>query len=213
MAEMKTEEEQVEALKRWWKENGKSLILTIAVSIGGVLSWNAYQDHQVNQAETASVFFQQLINSAPAGQLNESQIAEVRYNSELLRADFGASTYAQFAALMLARVEVQEGNLTAAAAELQWVLAQQGDPEVNALATIRLAKLLGAQGQYDDALALLVDGDDAWQLGRLEARGDLLVAQGELDAARVAYEKASLLADASGASNPLLGLKLDNLAQ
>ena len=213
MAEMKTEEEQVEALKRWWQENGKSLILTIAVSIGGVLSWNAYQDHQVNQAETASVFFQQLINSAPAGQLNESQIAEVRYNSELLRADFGASTYAQFAALMLARVEVQEGNLTAAAAELQWVLAQQGDPEVNALATIRLAKLLGAQGQYDDALALLVDGDDAWQLGRLEARGDLLVAQGELDAARVAYEKASLLADASGASNPLLGLKLDNLAQ
>lgn len=213
MAEMKTEEEQVEALKRWWQENGKSLILTIAVSIGGVLSWNAYQDHQVNQAETASVFFQQLINSAPAGQLNESQIAEVRYNSELLRADFGASTYAQFAALMLARVEVQEGNLTAAAAELQWVLAQQGDPEVNALATIRLAKLLGAQGQYDDALALLVDGDDAWQLGRLEARGDLLVAQGELDAARVAYEKASLLADANGASNPLLGLKLDNLAQ
>jgi predicted negative regulator of RcsB-dependent stress response len=213
VAEMKTEEEQVEALKRWWKENGKSLVLTIAVSIGGVLSWNAYQDHQANQAETASVYFQQLMISAPAGQLNESQIAEVRYNSELLKTEFDASTYAQFGALMLARVEVQEGNLTAAAAELQWVIEQQGDAEINALATIRLAKLLGAQGQYDQALALLVDGDDAWQLGRLEVRGDLLVAQGELDAARVAYEKASVLADTNGASNPLLGLKLDNLAQ
>jgi predicted negative regulator of RcsB-dependent stress response len=213
VAEMKTEEEQVEALKRWWKENGKSLVLTIAVSIGGVLSWNAYQDHQANQAETASVYFQQLMISAPAGQLNESQIAEVRYNSELLKTEFDASTYAQFGALMLARVEVQEGNLTAAAAELQWVIEQQGDAEINALATIRLAKLLGAQGQYDKALALLVDGDDAWQLGRLEVRGDLLVAQGELDAARVAYEKASVLADTNGASNPLLGLKLDNLAQ
>ena len=213
MAEMKTEEEQVEALKRWWKENGKSLVLTIAVSIGGVLSWNAYQDHQANQAETASVYFQQLINSAPEGQLNESQIAEVRYNSELLKTEFDASTYAQFGALMLARVEVQEGNLTAAAAELQWVIEQQGDAEINALATIRLAKLLGAEGQYDKALALLVDGDDAWQLGRLEVRGDLLVAQGELDAARIAYEKASVLADTNGASNPLLGLKLDNLAQ
>jgi predicted negative regulator of RcsB-dependent stress response len=145
--------------------------------------------------------------------LNESQIAEVRYNSELLKTEFDASTYAQFGALMLARVEVQEGNLTAAAAELQWVIEQQGDAEINALATIRLAKLLGAQGQYDKALALLVDGDDAWQLGRLEVRGDLLVAQGELDAARVAYEKASVLADTNGASNPLLGLKLDNLAQ
>ena len=68
MAEMKTEEEQVEALKRWWQENGKSLILTVAVTIGGVLSWNGYQDHQVNQAETASVYFQQLMNSAPLGQ-------------------------------------------------------------------------------------------------------------------------------------------------
>ena len=213
MAEMKTEEEQVEALKRWWQENGKSLVLTIAVSIGGVLSWNAYQDHETNQAETASVYFQQLMNSAPAGQLNESQIAEVRYNSELLKTEFDTSTYAQFGALMLARVEVQEGDLTAAAAQLQWVLEQQGDAEINALATIRLAKLLGAQGQYDSALDLLVDGDDAWQLGRLEVRGDLLVAQGKLDAARAAYEKASVLADASGASNPLLGLKLDNLAQ
>ena len=153
------------------------------------------------------------MNSAPAGQLSESQIAEVRYNSELLKTEFDTSTYAQFGALMLARVEVQEGDLTAAAAQLQWVLEQQGDAEINALATIRLAKLLGAQGQYDSALDLLVDGDDAWQLGRLEVRGDLLVAQGELDAARAAYEKASVLADASGASNPLLGLKLDNLAR
>jgi predicted negative regulator of RcsB-dependent stress response len=96
---------------------------------------------------------------------------------------------------------------------LQWVLKQQGDAEVHALATIRLAKVLGAQDQYDEALALLVDGDDAWQLGRLEARGDLLIAKGDLDAARAAYTEASLLVAASGANNPLLGLKLDNLAQ
>lgn len=213
MAEMKTEEEQVEALKRWWQENGKSLILTIAVSVGGVLSWNAYQDHQTNESELASVYFQQLMTSAPAGQLGETEIAEIRYNSDLLKKEFSASTYAQFAALMIARVEVQEGNLAAATTELKWVIAQQGDVEVRTLATLRLAKLLGAQNQYDEALALLVDADDAWQLGRLETRGDLLVAQGDLDAARAAYTEASLLAVTSGTNNPLLGLKLDNLAQ
>ena len=127
MAEMKTEEEQVEALKRWWQENGKSLILTIAVSVGGVLSWNAYQDHQTNESELASVYFQQLMTSAPAGQLGETEIAEIRYNSDLLKKEFSASTYAQFAALMIARVEVQEGNLAAATTELEWVIAQQGD--------------------------------------------------------------------------------------
>jgi predicted negative regulator of RcsB-dependent stress response len=213
VAEMKTEEEQVEALKRWWQENGKSLILTIAVSVGGVLSWNAYQDHQTNESELASVYFQQLMTSAPAGQLGETEIAEIRYNSDLLKKEFSASTYAQFAALMIARVEVQEGNLAAATTELEWVIAQQGDVEVRTLATLRLAKLLGAQNQYDEALALLVDADDAWQLGRLETRGDLLVAQGDLDAARAAYTEASLLAVTSGTNNPLLGLKLDNLAQ
>ena len=213
MAEMKTEEEQVEALKRWWQENGKSLILTIAVSVGGVLSWNAYQDHQTNESELASVYFQQLMTSAPAGQLGETEIAEIRYNSDLLKKEFSASTYAQFAALMIARVEVQEGNLAAATTELEWVIAQQGDVEVRTLATLRLAKLLGAQNQYDEALALLVDADDAWQLGRLETRGDLLVALGDLDAARAAYTEASLLAVTSGTNNPLLGLKLDNLAQ
>ena len=213
MAEMKTEEEQVEALKRWWQENGKSLILTIAVSVGGVLSWNAYQDHQTNESELASVYFQQLMTSAPAGQLGETEIAEIRYNSDLLKKEFSASTYAQFAALMIARVEVQEGNLAAATTELEWVIDQQGDVEIRTLATLRLAKLLGAQNQYDEALALLVDADDAWQLGRLETRGDLLVAQGDLDAARAAYTEASLLAVTSGTNNPLLGLKLDNLAQ
>jgi predicted negative regulator of RcsB-dependent stress response len=213
VAEMKTEEEQVEALKRWWQENGKSLILTIAVSVGGVLSWNAYQDHQTNESELASVYFQQLMTSAPAGQLGETEIAEIRYNSDLLKKEFSASTYAQFAALMIARVEVQEGNLAAATTELEWVIAQQGDVEVRTLATLRLAKLLGAQNQYDEALALLVDADDAWQLGRLETRGDLLFAQGDLDAARAAYTEASLLAVTSGTNNPLLGLKLDNLAQ
>jgi predicted negative regulator of RcsB-dependent stress response len=213
VAEMKTEEEQVEALKRWWQANGKSLVLTIAVSIGGVLSWNAYQDDQTNQAETASVYFQQLMSSAPAGQLSESDIAQVRHNSGLLKMEFSSSTYAQFAALMLARVEVQEGDLAAAATQLAWVIEQQGDAEIHALATIRLAKLLGAQNKLDEALALLVDADDAWQLGRLEARGDLLVAQGDLDAARDAYTKASLLVVTSGANNLLLGLKLDNLAQ
>ena len=213
MAEMKTEEEQVEALKRWWQENGKSLILTIAVSVGGVLSWNAYQDHQTNESELASVYFQQLMTSAPVCQLGETEIAEIRYNSDLLKKEFSASTYAQFAALMIARVEVQEGNLAAATTELEWVIAQQGDVEVRTLATLRLAKLLGAQNQYDEALALLVDADDAWQLGRLESRGDLLVAQGDLDAARAAYTEASLLAVTSGTNNPLLGLKLDNLAQ
>lgn len=213
MAEMRTEEEQVEALKQWWKDNGKSLVLTIALSVGAVLSWNAYQDYQLQQAEAASGYFQRLLNNAPEGLLSDKDIANIRHNSELLKTEFGSSVYAQFAGLMVARVEVQVGDLAAAAAELEWVLEQQGDAETAAIAAIRLAKVLAAQGMFDQAMVLLVDADDAWQLGRLEARGDLLVEQGQLGAARDAYSEALDLAASSGANKPLLGLKLDNLAQ
>ena len=213
MAEMRTEEEQVEALKQWWKDNGKSLVLTIALSVGAVLSWNAYQDYQLQQAEAASGYFQRLLNNAPAGLLSDKDIANIRHNSELLKTEFGSSVYAQFAGLMVARVEVQVGDLAAAAAELEWVLEQQGDAETAAIAAIRLAKVLAAQGMFDQAMVLLVDADDAWQLGRLEARGDLLVEQGQLGAARDAYSEALDLAASSGANKPLLSLKLDNLAQ
>lgn len=213
MAEMKTEEEQVEALKNWWNANGKSLIITVIVAIGGVYGWGAYQDHQLNQAETASVYFQQIVTNAPEGQLSDDQIAEIRRNSDKLRADFEDSTYAQLAALMVARVEVQEANLSAAANQLNWVISQQGDAEVNAIATVRLAKVLSAQGEYDKALELLVDAEDAWQLSRLEARADILLAKGDTSGAKEAYTQASVMAVSDGLSKPLLGLKLDNLAQ
>ena len=213
MTEMKTEEEQVEALKKWWQANGKSLVLTIAVAIGGVLSWNAFQDYQVQQSEVASSYFQRMLNNAPVGELTEEDQANIRYNSELLKTEFGSSTYAQLAALMVARVEIEANNLDAAVSEFEWVLEQEGDAEIVALTGIRLASVLAAQGHYDKAMVLLADNDDAWQLGRLEARGDLLVAQGKTDDARDAYTQASTIAQATGAKNPLLGLKLDNLAQ
>ncbi len=72
MAEMKTEEEQVEALKRWWQENGKSLILTIAVSVGGVLSWNAYQDHQTSESELASVLLSTVNDERSCGSIGRN---------------------------------------------------------------------------------------------------------------------------------------------
>ena len=42
MAELRTEEEQLEAIKRWWKENGTSLIAGVAIAAAGVFGWNAW---------------------------------------------------------------------------------------------------------------------------------------------------------------------------
>ena len=42
MADHITEEEQIEALKRWWDENGKQVVLAIVLTVGGYFGWQAY---------------------------------------------------------------------------------------------------------------------------------------------------------------------------
>ena len=42
MAELRTEEEQVEALKSWWKENGKSLIMGVVIAVAAVFGWRGW---------------------------------------------------------------------------------------------------------------------------------------------------------------------------
>jgi predicted negative regulator of RcsB-dependent stress response len=34
-----TEDQQVEALKRWWKENAKSILLGVALGLAAVFGW------------------------------------------------------------------------------------------------------------------------------------------------------------------------------
>ncbi len=49
-----TEEQQVEAIKNWWKENGKAVILGAVVGLGGLYGWRYYQGHLDTSAENAS---------------------------------------------------------------------------------------------------------------------------------------------------------------
>jgi len=56
------------------------------------------------------------------------------------------------------------------------------------------------------------DGDPAFQAGREEIRGDLLVQLGRLDEARAAYEKAKA-AQPDDAALGTLQMKLDDLAK
>jgi predicted negative regulator of RcsB-dependent stress response len=39
---MRTEEEQVEALKGWWTENGKSLLFMVAIALSAVFAWKTW---------------------------------------------------------------------------------------------------------------------------------------------------------------------------
>ena len=46
METFRTEEEQVEAIKRWWQENGKSTVLGVAIAMAAVFGWRGWNDYQ-----------------------------------------------------------------------------------------------------------------------------------------------------------------------
>ena len=56
-----TEEEQVEAIKKWWNENGKSIIAGIIIGVIAIFGWRSYENHTAMQAKAASILYEQLL--------------------------------------------------------------------------------------------------------------------------------------------------------
>lgn len=214
MAELRTEEEQVQALKAWWDENGKSLLLGIAVALAAVLGWKGWQQQQATHADNASILYQNLLDSvvgAIGPQQDEAKLATANHLHDQLKADYEGTAYANYAALIMARVAVDQGELTQAVAELDWALANQPTESMFILATMRKARILADQGDVDKSLSLvgsLPVGGYAVSLNEL--KGDLYLLKGDIELARQSYQKAF---DATTANTrPVLEMKLNDLA-
>ncbi|MDI3323670.1 tetratricopeptide repeat protein [Pontibacterium granulatum] len=215
MSEIRTEEEQIQAFKQWWKENGKSLILGVGLAVAIVVGWRGWQERQAIEAENASVLYQNMVDAVVAGigpQQDQDQLATAKHLAGQLKDEYSDSSYAKFASLVLARVAVESKDYDNALAEIDWVLANQPTQEMKVIATMRKARLLAEKGDRDAALKLI----SALNAGNFKAsveelKGDLLLAKGDRGAARAAYEAAQAAAQQSGA-RPLLNIKLDDLA-
>ncbi|MCQ4229687.1 tetratricopeptide repeat protein [Pseudomonas stutzeri] len=206
-----TEEEQLAQIKDWWQRNGKPLVLGAVIALVLVFGWQFWQKHQINQAQSASVVYQQLLGAALES--GEADAAEVSRLGNLLKKDFAGTHYAQYGSLFVAKVAVESGRLDEAASELRTIVDKPADKTLDELARQRLARVLAAQGKADEAIKLL-DGkvDAAFVASREELRGDLLVQLGRNDEAHAAYSKAkeSLSQDAAIGG---LQMKLDDLAR
>ncbi|XKE45999.1 tetratricopeptide repeat protein [Halomonas organivorans] len=212
MAEMRTEEEQLEALKRWWKENGTSLIAGAAIAAAGVFGWKAWQDYQAGQAEAASQRYQQLLTLSGQDALDEAARRQAETLVTPLTEDHGGSLYADLALLLDARLAVQAGDTAAARAALERLIGDGERPYLQGLARLRLARLQLAGEDAEAALATLA-GEMPAPLAaqRADIRGDAHLALGDPEAARAAWQEALRLSEAS--DQPLYGvqLKLDDL--
>lgn len=180
------EQEQLDALKAFWKQYGNLITWLLILLLGAYAGWNGWQYWQRDQGIKAGAMFDELDRSAQGGDLERS----VRVFKDL-QDRFGGTTYAAQGGLLTARVQFDKGQADAARATLSWVAEKGGDEALRTVARLRLAGLLLDAKQPDEALKQL----DAATAAGFEAlvadrRGDILLAKGQKAEARAAFETA-----------------------
>ena len=219
------EEENIEALKRWWDENGKFLLLLLLLGAAGFGGWNYWSGSRNAAADAAAGLYQEIVDLSfeeAEAEDAEAEDAEAEHAeavfaiADRLQTEHASSRYTHFAALFAARQAVAQDDLAAAAAYLQWILdneqdgfLREADAGLVLAATLRLGRILLAQGELERALAL-VNGVDprTFEPGFAELRGDIYQAMGRPVDAREAYAAARQ----AGSNSDLLLMKIDNLA-
>jgi len=201
------EQEQLEELKAWWKDNRNFILgalLIAVVTVGGWRGWQYYHHNQSTQAAMLYSEFVRQLKANDAGRVNDAAAAVMDR--------FASTAYASRAALLAAQVNEQGKDVTRAKAQLQWVIDRAGEAELRDVARLRLASLLLDEAKYAEAISLLNAEHSASFDGLYgDLRGDVLSAQGKLDEARSAYKLAYEKTDPKSMYRNLIQMKLDAL--
>ena len=194
-----SEEQQEEAIKRFLKENGVMIAVGVVLGLGGIYGFNSYKASQIDQMASDSIAYSAIAKSD-----------DVSAQADKFVAERSASQYAQLAQMLSVKALVDAGKFDEAATALQGVIASDVESSVKAVATIRLARIENSQQKYSQALATLAKvTDSAFDAQKNELIGDIELAQGNTDKARMAYLAAEKSAGDQAGND--LRMKLNDL--
>jgi len=200
MAHHIDENEQWEAIKKWWKENGTVTIIIFLLAASGSFGFRYWQEAQARKHAEASALYDQL-----GSQVANSSPQVLAQIAKELETNYTATPYASLAALLEAKNAVEKNDLTLAMQKLQWVIEHANSSDLRQIARLRAARVLLAQKQPAQALLLLEKVDDkAFMPGINQVKGDIYLFQGDKSQARLAYSAA--LANLPPACIKILGL-------
>lgn len=203
----RTDEEQVEQLKKWWEENGKSIIAGITIGLIAIFGWRGWQDHLVTQGEQASDLYEQM-----TAEIRQGKGTDVEAIAKQLNQDYKSTPYSTFSSLLQAREAVEKDDIDSAIIHLQWVLDNTDSDEFRHLARLRLSRLLLIEGNKDAALSLIEKVDSGkFAASYHELRGDILLQQGNSKAAQDAYAQALATQNSIRGNQSIVQMKLDDL--
>ncbi len=196
------EEQEINQLKDWWKENGKTIIVAFILGVGGMFGWRYWQAHQAEQIAQASAQYDALIYSAQQDeQAKKANIEQfVQANSK--------TAYAVFALLDEAKKATEKQDFVAAEVNLNQALTQSQDEVLTSIVALRLSAVQFQLGQLDNALTTLnqVKGE-SFNARKAILTGDIQVSKGDKVAAKNNFEQAQQ----SGSQLEQQMAKLNNL--
>lgn len=179
------EEQEINQLKDWWKENGKTIIVAFILGVGGMFGWRYWQAHQAEQIAQASAQYDALIYSTQQDeQAKKANIEQfVQANSK--------TAYAVFALLDEAKKATEKQDFAAAEVNLNQALTQSQDEVLTSIVALRLSAVQFQLGQLDNALTTLnqVKGE-SFNARKAILTGDIQVAKGDKVAAKNSFEQA-----------------------
>ena len=206
---IQSEEEQIESIRKWWSENALSVIGGLVIGFVAIFGWRGWQGYQLAQAEAASNLYANLIVD-----VRRQKYDHARGVADQILSQYKETGYATYASMLLAKFDVSDGKPDSAIKHLQWVIDNSDQNELKHLARLRMARLLLSENKVEQALQMI----DSVEQGKFtasyeELKGDILLQQGNTEAARTAYQLA--LSETKGAANnnTFLQMKIDNLGR
>ena len=207
MNEFLSEKEQIELFRQWWRENGWYLVGGIGLGVLGLLGWNRYNAYVDVRAEEAAAIYVELRQA-----VGDDDAGGARNLLNELREDFAGSPYTDQGGLLVALMRLDDGQVDGAIGDLRYVIENTGDQDLSLVARLRLARVLAQDESYAEALAALDVAPGSFAAGYEEVRGDIHVALGDIESARVAYSAALNDLETGLVNRDIVQMKLDDLS-
>lgn len=207
MSEHYADQDQVEALKAWWKEYGTAIIIGIvsgALLIGGYRYWDYYK---TTKNEEASAIYEKILDDVSSGRLS---LAEE--STKKLISDFTISPYPAISSLLLAKKYVDIKNYNKTKEYLQKTIDVANDQAIIHVARLRMARIIFFQeGKAQEAMSLLENVEpNGFSSQYDELKGDILMSSGNTAEAINSYGQALASNNSSGEYRTVLQMKLDD---
>jgi predicted negative regulator of RcsB-dependent stress response len=208
MSVYRTEEEQIEMIKKWWKRyNGIITVIAslILLAMSGYKYWNWHQD-KINQ-QASNAYEHMMVAFS-----NHDNKSIRSYANQLIK-DYKNTVYADAAHLTLAKLYISQAKYTQAQEQLAFITLNSKIPAFQQIAKIRSARLLIGEQSYEKALNELSTVQDNAYLSVInEIKGDIYAAKGQYSEAIAAYRLAIDEVQTKGMGNLFLEMKTNELA-